>query len=97
MMDPLLVQEFELQLDKWLVRGYRILADEIDGELRLTAHYVSPDSGRGSEREQQFWPFTPELVRLLVDSGIPISHGLAGPRPWQGPHPGEDYFPGGGR
>jgi hypothetical protein len=65
-MDPLLLQEFELQLDKWLVRGYQILVDEIDGELRLTAHYVSRETGRGSEREQQFWPLTPALISIAA-------------------------------
>lgn len=89
-MDPSVLQEFEMKLNDWVGQGYEVFADDIDGELRLTAHYVSSVSGRGSEREQEFWPQAPEIVELLEASGIEISRALAGPRPWAGPHP-EDW------
>lgn len=86
-MDPVVLREFETKLQDWLGRGYQILADDVDGELRVTAHYVSPEDGAGSEREQDFWPMTPEIVQLLTSNGVAISYALAGPRPWAGPHP----------
>lgn len=86
-MDPVILREYEAKLDAWLAHGYQILADDIDGELRLTVHFVSRDGAVGSEREQEYWPMTAELVRLLSDNGIEISRALAGPRPWAGPHP----------
>jgi hypothetical protein len=89
-MDPSALQEFRIRLDDWIGQGYKVFADDIDGELRLTAHYVSTASGRGSEREQEFWPMTPEILELLEDNGVTISKALAGPRPWAGPHP-EDW------
>jgi hypothetical protein len=88
-MDPSALQEFETKLFDWLGQGYTVFADDIDGELRLTAHYVSAGSGRGSERQQEFWPMAPEVVGLLEANGITISRALAGPRPWAGPHPDE--------
>jgi hypothetical protein len=86
-MDPVVLREFQIRLQEWVGQGYQILADDIDGELRVTAHYVSRDSGTGSEREQEFWPMTPEIVQMLASNGVTISHALAGPRPWAGPHP----------
>ena len=87
-MDPQILQEFETKLDLWISQGYEITADDVDGELRVTAHYIST-SGRGSERDQEYWPMAPEIVEDLADKGISVSHALAGPSPWQGPHPDE--------
>jgi hypothetical protein len=89
-MDPEILREYEVKLVDWLAQGYQILVDDIDGELRLTVHFVSRDGAVGSEREQEFWPMTAETVQLLTDNDIPISKALAGPRPWAGPHPEED-------
>ncbi len=86
-MDPFILREYEAKLDDWLAQGYQVMADDIDGELRLTVHYVSPEGGEGSERAQEFWPMTSDIVSLLADNGIEISHALAGPRPWAGAHP----------
>lgn len=92
-MDRELLEEYETRLIEWLDQGYRIFADDVDGELRVTAHFVSPETGRGSEREQDFWPMAPEIVTLLEDNGITISRSLAGPKPWPGPHPEEEEYP----
>lgn len=89
-MDPEILREYEVKLVDWLAQGYQILADDVDGELRLTVHFVSRDGAVGSEREQEFWPMTAETVQLLTDNDIPISKALAGPRPWAGPHPEEE-------
>lgn len=86
-MDPVLLREYEAKLGDWLTQGYRVLADDVDGELRLTVHYVSREGAVGHEREQEYWPFTPEIVSLLDGNGIQISRALAGPRTWAGPHP----------
>lgn len=86
-MDPVLLREYEAKLNDWLAQGYQLLADDVDGELRLTVHYVSREGGAGSEREQEYWPMTPEIVTLLAANGIEISRALAGPRPWAGPRP----------
>jgi hypothetical protein len=48
---------------------------------------VSREGGAGSEREQEFWPMTAEIVQLLSKNGIVISRALAGPRSWAGTHP----------
>jgi hypothetical protein len=88
-MDPFILREYEAKLDDWLAQGYQLMADDIDGELRLTVHYVAREGEAGSEREQEFWPMTSEIVSLLVDNGIEISRALAGPRPWSGAHPEE--------
>jgi hypothetical protein len=88
-MDPFVLQEFKTRLHDWIGQGYHVFADDIDGELRLTAHYVSGAGDRGSEREQEYWPMAPEIVEMLSDTGVPISRALAGPRPWAGPHPEE--------
>jgi hypothetical protein len=88
-MDPEILREYEVKLNDWLAQGYQILADDVDGELRLTVHFVSRDGAVGSEREQEFWPMTAEIVQMLTDNDIPISKALAGPRPWAGPHPEE--------
>jgi hypothetical protein len=86
-MDPFMLREYEAKLGDWLAQGYQLLADDVDGELRLTVHYVSREGGPGSERLQEYWPRTAEIVRLLSENGIEISRALAGPRPWAGPHP----------
>jgi hypothetical protein len=88
-MDPILFREFEAKLTDWLAQGYQILADDVDGELRLTVHYVSREGGVGSERLQEYWPMSAETVQLLTDNGIIISKALAGPRSWSGAHPEE--------
>jgi hypothetical protein len=82
-------REFEAKLVAWLARGYRVLADDIDGELRVTVMYVPSEGSVGSEREQEYWPMSAEIVQLLDDNGIEVSRALAGPRPWTGPHPDE--------
>lgn len=86
-MDPSILREYEAKLSVWLSQGYQVLVDDIDGELRLTVHFVSRDGEAGSEREQEFWPMTAEIVELLTENDIEISKALAGPRPWAGPHP----------
>jgi hypothetical protein len=88
-MDTKELQEFEARLGHWLERGYRILADDIDGELRITVMYVPTGAETGSEREQEYWPMTAEIVQLLGDNGIEVSRALAGPRSWSGPHPAD--------
>ncbi len=89
-MDPEILREYEVKLGDWLAQGYQIMADDVDGELRLTVHYVSREGGPGSEREQEYWPMSAQIVQMLADNGVPISHALAGPRPWAGPHPEEE-------
>jgi len=86
-MDPLVRQEYETKLLDWIAQGYQILADDVDGELRLTVLYVFAEGAPASEREQEHWPMTAEIVQMLDDNGIEISRALAGPRPWAGPHP----------
>jgi hypothetical protein len=78
-MDPVELRDFELRLEEWVTQGYGIMADEIDGEIRVTVHYVPRSGDIGSEREQEFWPLVPELVALLGQNGIPISRTMAGP------------------
>ena len=46
-MDPVLLREYEAKLGDWLAQGYRLLADDVDGELRLTVHYVSREGEVG--------------------------------------------------
>jgi hypothetical protein len=86
-MDERDLEEFETKLSHWLDLGYRVLADDVDGELRLTVLYVPSEGSAGSERAQEFWPMTAEVVQLLERSGVGVSHALAGPRSWPGPHP----------
>ena len=80
---------FEARLTHWLARGYRVLADDVDGELRMTVMYVPTGGSAGSEREQEYWPMTAEIVQLLDDNGVVVSRALAGPRPWAGAHPAD--------
>jgi hypothetical protein len=82
-------REFEARLGRWLAGGYQVLADDVDGELRITVMYVPEGSTAGSEREQEFWPMAPEVVQLLDANGIQVSRVLAGPHPWTGPHPAD--------
>ena len=88
-MDPMLLREYEAKLVDWLAQGYQLLADDIDGELCVTVLYVSPGDTAAKEREQEYWPQTPEIVQLLEVNGVYVSRALAGPRPWVGPHPEE--------
>jgi hypothetical protein len=89
-MDLMPLREYEDKLAAWLQQGYQLLVDYVDGELRLTVHYVSREGAVGSERGQEYWPMTAEIVKLLEDNGITISRALAGPRPWAaGPRPEE--------
>ncbi len=83
------LSEFEARLTHWLASGYRVLADDIDGELRITVMYVASEDSAGSEREQEYWPMTAEIVQLLGNNGVEVSRSLAGPRPWAGPHPAD--------
>jgi hypothetical protein len=85
----MLLREYEAKLGAWLAQGYELLADDIDGELRVTVLYVAPGTAAAQEREQEYWPQTPEIVQLLAGNGVTISKALAGPRPWAGPHPEE--------
>ena len=88
-MDPEVLRECESKLQDWLVQGYRVMADDVDGELRMTVHFVSREAGSGSEREQEFWPMAPEIVEMLSANGVEINRALAGPRSWAGSHPEE--------
>lgn len=88
-MDQAILREYEIKLNTWLTQGYQILADDVDGELRLTVLFVARDGAVGSEREQEYWPMTGEIVQMLAGNGISISKALAGPRSWAGPHPEE--------
>jgi hypothetical protein len=88
-MDPFLLREYEVRLEDWLAQGYQLLADDVDGELRITVNYVAPATGIGTEREQEYWPMVPEIVELLGTHDIQISRALAGPRSWAGAHPEE--------
>jgi hypothetical protein len=88
-MDALDFGEFEARLSHWLGRGYRILADDVDGELRLTVMYVPSGGSAGSEREQEYWPMSAEIIQLLGDNGVEVSRALAGPRSWAGAHPAD--------
>lgn len=67
-----MTRELQAQLDDWLAQGYQVLADEVDGEVRLTAVYVSRPGSPGAERDQQLWPLTPETVELLATRGITL-------------------------
>lgn len=89
-MDPEILREHEAKLNDWLSQGYELMADDVDGELRITVLYASAQAESLSEREQEYWPMTPEIVGLLADNGIAISKALAGPRSWAGAHP-EDW------
>jgi hypothetical protein len=78
-MDPQEFREFEVLLDEWLSQGYQIMADDIDGELCITAVFVPTPGEVGRERDQQFWPMLPEIVDLLESNGITISRAMSGP------------------
>lgn len=78
-MDPLELRGFELKFAEWLTQGYQIMADEIDGEIRMTTHFVARAGGSGKERDQEFWPLLPEIVDLLERNGIPLVRTMAGP------------------
>jgi hypothetical protein len=77
-MDREILHECESKLEDWLSQGYQVMADDVDGELRLTVHYVSPEAGTGSEREQEFWPMVPEIVGMLSENGVEINRSLGG-------------------
>jgi hypothetical protein len=78
-MDPVELRDFEAKLGDWLGQGYQVLADDVDGELRLTTLFVPVGGDAAREREQEYWPMTPEIVDLLSKSGVPISRAMAGP------------------
>ncbi len=78
-MDPVELRDFEQRLDEWVGQGYQVMADEVDGELRMTTVFVPVGADVGRERDQEYWPKTPEIVDLLGRSGIPISTAMAGP------------------
>ena len=86
-MDAMLLREYQAKLGDWLAQGYQLMVDDVDGELRVTVLYVSPGGGAAKEREQEYWPQTPEIVSLMDENGVTISKALAGPRPWVGPPP----------
>jgi hypothetical protein len=86
-MDPVILREYEAKLGDWLAQGYKLLADDVDGELRMTVLYVSPGGEMRGERSQEYWPMNAEIVQLLNANDIIISRALAGPRSWAGPHP----------
>ncbi len=46
-----------------------------------------PGRTAAKEREQEYWPQTPEIVQMLSSNGVTISKTLAGPRSWAGSHP----------
>lgn len=72
-MDPFRLREFEAQLDDWMKQGYQIMADEVEGEIRLTVVFVARPGEVGKEREQLFWPLVPETVDMLTSRGVVIS------------------------
>ena len=88
-MDTSDFREFEVRLTDWLTQGYRVLADDVDGELRVTVMYVSSADSPGSEREQEYWPMSAELVQMLGANGVEVSRALSGPRSWAGVHPAD--------
>ena len=88
-MDSLEFREFEAKLTHWLDQGYGVMADDVDGELRITVMYVATEGSPGSEREQEYWPMTAEIVQLLRGNGVEVSRALAGPRSWAGTHPAD--------
>ena len=71
-MDPGELREFELQLTEWVSQGYQIMADEVEGDIRITAHYVARSGDTAKERSQEFWPMVPETVEMFARHGIPI-------------------------
>ncbi|NLG66942.1 MAG: hypothetical protein GX536_04425 [Actinobacteria bacterium] len=72
-MDPFRLREFDAQLDYWLKQGYQIMADEVEGEIRLTVVFVARAGQSGKEREQLFWPLVPETLSMLTRRGIVVS------------------------
>jgi hypothetical protein len=88
-MDSYDFRDFEDRLAQWLTQGYRVLADDVDGELRITVMYVATEGSSGSEREQEFWPMTTEIMQLLEQSGVEVGRALAGPRSWAGANPAD--------
>ena len=77
-MDPVELRDFQLKLEEWLGQSYQVMADEVDGELRITTVYVTAGDDVGRERDQEYWPMTPEIVQMLTTNGIPISRAMAG-------------------
>jgi len=71
-MDPLIMKELRAQLDDWVAQGYQILADEVDGQIRVTVVYVARADEPGKERDQQMWPLVPETMELLQTRGIAL-------------------------
>ena len=71
-MDPVEVQDIELKLTEWLNQGYQIMADEVEGDIRVTTHFVARAGEVAKERNQEFWPMVPETIAMLERNGIPI-------------------------
>jgi hypothetical protein len=88
-MDSVDFREFEARLTHWLAQDYRVLADDVDGELRVTVMFVASGDSPGSEREQEYWPMTAEIVQMLGENGVEVSRALAGPHSWAGIHPAD--------
>ncbi len=88
-MDRTDFRDFEGRLTHWLQSGYGVLADDVDGELRITVMFKAGGGATGSEREQEYWPMTAEIVELLAANGVEVSRSLSGPRSWAGTHPAE--------
>ena len=85
------IQEILPSLEKILqtTKNLFIIADDVDGELRMTVMYVPVGGSAGSEREQEYWPMTADVLQLLSTNGVQVSRALAGPRSWAGTHPAD--------
>jgi hypothetical protein len=77
-MDPLEFRDIRLKLDEWLDQGYQVTADNVEGELVVTCHFVPTGAESSREREQEHWPMSPEVVDLLQERGIVISNAMSG-------------------
>jgi hypothetical protein len=77
-MDPLEFRDIQTKLEEWLEQGYQVMADDFEGDLVITRHFVPVAGEPGREREQEFWPRTPEVVELLQSKGIPVSEAMSG-------------------
>jgi hypothetical protein len=71
-MDPLELRDIELKLTEWVGQGYQIMADEVEGDIRVTTYYVAGAGEVAEERNQELWPMVPETVDLLERNGIPV-------------------------
>lgn len=71
-MDPVELRDFELKLAEWVSQGYQIMADEVEGDIRITTHYVARSGETAKERNQEYWPMVAETIDMLERNGIPI-------------------------